>query len=355
MNDSALLEWAGLSLGKTEIYRLYLSIKKLAETLPGDVERLRFFGVFYTRGLPYFVVEGINPEEDENRNEKLQEGKAGANRYAYWVTQSPEASQGWSKLPPVQCQQIVLSRHFRRFLSGSLSTKVVSYPPFPGGTEAHYLRTLIARITASTSISPDGFFETEDGDDGPVVKPAENEALLERFPKDSSELKDAGNWKHHELEFNGLGRWTKLPEVTDEATGEPVELSAEEQAAAELSEPLAGVQPEAWAFRLAPGGAGGSSSSTVLARSMKWPGAVSIAWARRFLCMYVGFGQPMMTTPYSPPFPPSIQSEWVSGSASEGSEENAEATANLRGVMMENNDVRVDPTPPAAENPEGEE
>ena len=35
--------------------------------------------------------------------------------------------------------------------------QVVSYPPFPG-SEAHYLRAQIARISATTHISPLGYY-----------------------------------------------------------------------------------------------------------------------------------------------------------------------------------------------------
>jgi len=41
VDESNLLEWAGVSLGRGDTYRLYLSIKKLAESLPAEVERLR--------------------------------------------------------------------------------------------------------------------------------------------------------------------------------------------------------------------------------------------------------------------------------------------------------------------------
>ena len=40
------MEWAGVSLGKTEVYRLYLSIKTLADTLPGEADRTRFLEKF---------------------------------------------------------------------------------------------------------------------------------------------------------------------------------------------------------------------------------------------------------------------------------------------------------------------
>ena len=45
--------------------------------------------------------------------------------------------------------------------------QVVSYPPFPGN-EANYLRAQIARISATTHISPLGYYmfeEEEDEDD----------------------------------------------------------------------------------------------------------------------------------------------------------------------------------------------
>jgi len=42
--------------------------------------------------------------------------------------------------------------------------QVVSYPPFPGN-EANYLRALIARISAATHISPQGYYIFEEDED----------------------------------------------------------------------------------------------------------------------------------------------------------------------------------------------
>ena len=42
MDEASLLEWAGISIGKGDVYRLYLSVKKFAESLPAEVDRLRF-------------------------------------------------------------------------------------------------------------------------------------------------------------------------------------------------------------------------------------------------------------------------------------------------------------------------
>lgn len=56
-----------------------------------------------------------------------------------------------------------------RFFSSSNILQVVSYPPFPGN-EANYLRAQIARISATTHISPLGYYvfeeEEEEDDEG---------------------------------------------------------------------------------------------------------------------------------------------------------------------------------------------
>lgn len=50
-------------------------------------------------------------------------------------------------------------------------SQVVSYPPFPGN-EANYLRAQVARISAATHISPQGYYifeedeEEEDEEEG---------------------------------------------------------------------------------------------------------------------------------------------------------------------------------------------
>jgi radial spoke head protein 4A len=143
-------------------------------------------------------------------DETKQETKAGANKFAYWVTQNIESGQ-WTKLPNVTMTQIVASRQFKRFLTGNLEAAVPAYPPF-NGVEKHFLRTQIARIVGSTSVSPDGYYALDDNDP-PAVVPAEAEAFNEAFPKAAQDLKDPEAWKHHEIELNKLGRVTAMPEI----------------------------------------------------------------------------------------------------------------------------------------------
>jgi radial spoke head protein 4A len=330
MSEASLFEWAGISFGRSDTYRLYLSIKTFAETLPAEVERLRFFGMIKTRGSPYFVVEGLNADEDEF-DEKRQEGKSGANKYSYWVTQSVE-SGSWFKLPNVTMAQVVAARKFKKYLSGNLEAPVVSFPPFDGN-ENNLLRALIALIGGSTCISPAGYFELDEDSDPPVVKLAEAEAINENFPKPAQDLKEPDAWVHHEIELNALGRVTAMPEETDE-NGDVIEPDEP----VETVPPLKGIEGEQWSLRLGPGGAGEFAGSVVYAKSLVWPGAVAVAEGKRFVNIYVGYGVKYEAKTYSPPLPAALQVEW----APEEEEE----------PLVENEDVRTDPTPPQAEEEE---
>lgn len=153
VDEANLFEWAGISFGKGDVYRLYLAMKKLAGTLDGGMGRLRLFGKITTRGLPYYIVEGLSEADEEGIDETKQEGRMGANKYAYWVSQSAEALSGWIKLPNVTMVQVITSRQFKRLLTGNLDAPVPAYPPF-SGTEKNLLRAIIARIAGSTLISP---------------------------------------------------------------------------------------------------------------------------------------------------------------------------------------------------------
>lgn len=108
LDDLALYEWAGVSFGRSDIFRLHLALKKFVEKaqLPSETERLRFVGRFATRTLPYFIVEGLASDDPENMDERLQEGRNGANKFVYYVSQSLE-SDVWVKLPHVTAEQII--------------------------------------------------------------------------------------------------------------------------------------------------------------------------------------------------------------------------------------------------------
>ena len=119
LDDLRLLQWAGIGLGMAEAYRLQVSIKRLAEKLPDEVGALRFWGRVSTLSLPYYVVEGGNAEEEED-GEPEREGKDGANKNAYWVSQTLGGADSWTQLPTVTCAQVVVAAQCARLFTGRL-------------------------------------------------------------------------------------------------------------------------------------------------------------------------------------------------------------------------------------------
>jgi len=52
-------------------------------------------------------------------------------------------------------------------------------------------------------------------------------------------------------------------------------------------------------------------SAVVSAHSVLWPGAVAVARKRQVVNVYIGNGQKFLPNPYTPPQPPSVQTEFV--------------------------------------------
>jgi len=305
MTEANVYEWAGVNLGRTETYRLYLAIKQKATV---EARSMRFWGKVIGRSGDYYVVQGENPEPPSNEDIKVLEGLEGANKYAFWVCK--HAGGAWTKLPNVAPEAIVVARQIKRFFTGDLNAPVPSYPPFPGGTEAHLLRAQIAQITSECSVSPGGFYvEDDEADEG--VKAIKKVEEMEDF-KSAEDLKDASSWVHHEVPINVNGRCNQPPsndeeEESTEPTDEIPEL------------PLLGVisgdevvDGPAWAISVCPGGTGESPDSVVVAKNLKWPGASAAAFGNKFINIYCGFGHPSARgVPYEPPRVPLIQKEWA--------------------------------------------
>lgn len=79
----------------------------------------------------------------------------GVNQYTYFVTASPGLP--WIKLPDVQPATMAHARHIKYLFTGCLSANIEGFSP-RFGLEKEYLRMQIARITATTHISPAGYF-----------------------------------------------------------------------------------------------------------------------------------------------------------------------------------------------------
>ncbi|XP_070507908.1 radial spoke head protein 6 homolog A [Chironomus tepperi] len=80
----------------------------------------------------------------------------GVNRYVYYVCTN--LYDEWIELPSATPHQINVSRRIKKYFTGCLDAEILSYPIFPG-TERNYLRAIIARISSSTHLAPQKFYE----------------------------------------------------------------------------------------------------------------------------------------------------------------------------------------------------
>ncbi|XP_026179544.1 radial spoke head protein 4 homolog A isoform X2 [Mastacembelus armatus] len=257
------LEQAGVGLGREEMQRVFLALKQLVESQA--LLRCRLWGKILGTESSYIVAEAEYREgegeeeqiteeaaEEEEREVKAQDNEidlppqstykpapvvpkeaigAGANKFVYYVCKEPGLP--WVRLPSVSPAQINIARQIRKFFTGKLDSPVASYPPFPGN-EANYLRAQIARISAGTQVSPQGFFQAgeEDGDE-------EYEAPRDCFDVNPdfegipvAEMAESlSTWVHHVQHILPQGRctWVNLavkPEV-EEMEEEPDEPEPE--------------------------------------------------------------------------------------------------------------------------------
>jgi len=321
MAHTELLESAGIVLGKEQMYKLLLSIQEL--THKEELSDVRFFGKFFGTARDYYLVEAKKAQwpDDPAEDEKEVKGQAkkapkekwgeGANDLIYYACNHPGGA--WTALPLVTPQQIEVARSTRRFLTGDLKAPVLGFPRFAWG-EASYLRAQIARIAASTLVSPKGFFTAEgDGEDA-VAAPAEDFKALA-----VTDLLSGDNWSHHRRYLFKQGR-TKFWKEETEDDAQAQNKDADEEPVP-LLRALSDDEPAgtSWTFRRSSEGAG-TAHDAVSAHSLIWPGAVSIFKGKTLASVYVGYGQRYLSQPYSPPAPPAVQQEFVPKASDEDKE-----------------------------------
>ncbi|XP_049444384.1 radial spoke head protein 6 homolog A [Epinephelus fuscoguttatus] len=347
------LEQAGVGLGREEMQRIFLALKQLVETQV--LLRCRLWGKILGTEGSYIVAEVEYREGEEGEEESTEEEEreaeteeneidplpqstykpqpavpkeplgTGANKYVYYVCKEPGLP--WVKLPSVSPAQITVARQIRKFFTGTLDSPIISYPPFPGN-EANYLRAQIARISAGTQVSPQGFFQTgeEEGDE-------EDES-----PRDSCEVnpdfegvpvaemaESLSAWVHHVQHILQQGRctWVKLavkPEDDSNEEGEAEEKEEEpDEPEPEVGPPLlTPLSQDAELFNTPPWTSKVSSTLTAqhavaVLRSNLWPGAYAYACGKKFENIYVGWGLKYAGEGYGPPVPPLPQKEYPSG------------------------------------------
>jgi len=216
------------------------------------------------------------------------------------------------RLPNATPHALVAARAVRKLLTGDLAAPVAAHPPFPG-SEALYVRAMIALVSAGTAIAPAGVFTAVEGSEEGAIEPN-----AEEF--EAPDLTDAANWVHTALEINALGRTRPNPPVTD-AEGNEVAVEGAPEPSAPLK-PAADDPPVdeaaaegggAWDVRaLATSGVpeGDASSGPFIARSLRWPGAVAVGLGKKYTAAYVGWGLPVATAPYQPALPPPVAPQY---------------------------------------------
>ncbi|KAG6441997.1 radial spoke head protein 6 homolog A [Manduca sexta] len=376
----------GFGLPDSECYAVYISLNMLAIKEP--VSTVRFFGKIFGTKANYYVAEtdltieeldrrirefelkdmpgegeGLDEaraQEAEEQKEIMGEGEEkdekpkepvppklppepvstwqppapipverpgqGVNKKVFWVCNNP--GQQWICLPDVTPDQIRVARLTVRCMTGDLDAEVQTFPPFEG-TERNYLRAQIARIQASTSVSPQGFFTFGSGEEEEDIDLEEGGGDLDFNPNpfyQGHALKDLLDpnltyWVHHGRHILKQGRtlwWNPnagMEEGVEEEEDEgppPVEPESGPPLFTSLSEDARVEGLSAWSVR---------TSSTLVPdralavlRSNLWPGAVAFATAgKKSECMYIGWGLKYQPPNFSPLQLPRPQDEYVVG------------------------------------------
>ncbi|XP_057294348.1 radial spoke head protein 4 homolog A-like [Hydractinia symbiolongicarpus] len=348
---SFYFEQSGVGLGHEELYRILLSMKKLA--LENNISSARFWGKMFGTKQNYIIAEvefregagddPINDEEldldevakvlenseapaevndlpeskwKEEPSIPMEEHRAGVNKNVYFICN--EAGEAWHRLPHATPAQIVASRKICKLLTGCLDSSMETCPPFPGN-EANYLRSLIARISASTHISPTGYYmfgEEEDGEDDINDTCLKN---LEFVGLSSKELKDISmsSWVHHKQFILPQGRcsWYNPYMKQDGDEEDSDEEENTQSIKAEGGPPLLSTAANDKHHHVA---AWSSALSTNLmlkyavfvARSNIWPGAYAFAKGEFYENVYIGWGKKYSSKCFNPFCPPPAFGEY---------------------------------------------
>jgi len=303
VEESAYFATAGVGLPAEETYRVYMSLHKLQQDK--QLTTIRFFGKILGTAKDYFVAEATYPAaEDEGEPPPagavpIEEKGSGCNMFVYYATNDPSGE--WTELPMVTPEQLVASTMIRKLFTGDLNAPVRAYPPFPG-KEKEYLRAQIARITSATVLCPKGKFSI--GEDEPnKVQPTE-----EYVPLPPSAFLTPSSWCHYHMGILGIGRTTHPPKEEEEEADEDAPKKEVPVLEPEVA-PLTPISADLWS--LTASSHMGAGCTVHMARSLRWPGAycAMVMKEDKSSNLYIGYGHEMLSSPYTMPPPPPVQSE----------------------------------------------
>ena len=282
-------------------------------------DSLRFVGKIYGTKCDYWIASGrLNQAEEAPADDVIEKRGSGVNTLVYWVTDN--LLNDWIQLPDCRPEWIVQARLIKHVFSGDLNATIDCNPGFDG-KERHLLRATLARIFAATAIVPTKLFTFDD---------ETNDMKFDQdfVMPDTETLKNLTEWGNLQEIILKAGR-TKL--LTPENTTNDPEFDPEAALAAaqeadptvdrfrdlEQHEPIAEGQP-AWTSKIvgdtqlynqAPPKEGTISYAVNVIRSMRWPGALTVAKGGKFTTIYVGYGLKRGASSYNPIEPPSVQAD----------------------------------------------
>jgi len=309
-----LLEWAGISFGQEESYRIYKSIVRLSKVT--GAKSMRFWGKILATKRDYYVVEGELKEVEETEIPFGHEPRGkGVNKYVYWVTDN--ILDDWVQLPDANPAHITAARQFKQILTGDLNAKVHANPPFLG-KERHLLRAQIARIGHATTIFPKGMLEPNEEQEGELV-------YTEDFTQPPlADLNSTEAWAHQFPIILKAGRIThQRPNLPDEEADEALAKLEEEDKVLEKLMTLNEDSPilpleTAWLLKIVgdnqPYNPDGDEEGTLIyaanvIKSLRWPGAYTVAYDGRYTNIYVGYGLKHGDVSYNPTSPPDVMQD----------------------------------------------
>jgi len=296
LEDSIMLNWAGISFGTGQNYEISLRLKELGLSLGNDLINLRLWGKMLGQKSDYWIAEGqVTGYNIDLGNDMEVRGK-GANSYSYWALSTKPGST-WEALPNLRPRWVFLTKCVRKTLTGDLDAEinVGGFMPFLARERA-YLRALIARISAATILAPNGAFAYTD-EEG-IQSNQEFE-----FPG-SDDLKVQGTWAHarEHLLPNGRTAYQELDPELDEETAAKFEQEREADPPQEKlraitsDEPVVEGNSDGWTVSQVGDLAqysfesGPKSYAINIVRSNRWPGAYTVARGTRYCNIYVGYG-----------------------------------------------------------------
>jgi len=131
-----MMEWAGISFGEEEMYKLNKSVKRLAEM--SGASSLYFKGKIYGTKKDYWICSGTLGGDEESGLPAGQEPRGkGVNAVVFWVTDN--LLSDWIQLPDCRPEHLIIARMMKHVMTGDLNACIESNPPFPG-KERHFLR-----------------------------------------------------------------------------------------------------------------------------------------------------------------------------------------------------------------------